>query len=587
MVEVRIRDYDRWNARLLEQVVTKFLPDQKEVPWATYTALIITKPQYADDLKLDRTIYDYNSTLDADAINEGNRIKIEGGAEVKIGPFGGGAKGLYERERFKALAANHGIIVEGEGEWLAPKAVRLDVVSDLAFKQNQSFHFNEGELAATAMDEEYLFTPRHFLAKNVSPLAPPITESNSVERRAGYRHVISIPQTGGKSIEVPLRWLTPGSFVMGSDPAAPVRESNEGPVKVLQETGFYMSQCEVSQGLFRAMMPSATTAPPGTQDADLPVTGITYDQAKAFCEELSDIAQRHRSLPKGWRFRLPTEAEWEYACRAGTTKAFSLGPAGTDQCSPDQIHAGGRAKQPVRVDHSAYPLNAWGLRHMHGNVEFVLDGYSPQLPGGTNPFVVPPANEAVRLMRGGSWVNSLSECRSADRMSGRPGVNCGFRVVAVPGEMRLVQHEWNPAPPRPRRVEASFDTYEVEMVGQWQPVSAGDTEMASNKNGTDVECQTSIVHTESEIYLFVYYSCQEIGGDKTAFAGHEIATLYNWQRFLAAHARGAKLDWQHFTNLNNTGWDYLDYKLDGPNGQDYRWVGVRGKLSFDLKVELE
>jgi hypothetical protein len=112
-----------------------------------------------------------------------------------------------------------------------------------------------------------------------------------------------------------------------------------------------------------------------------------------------------------------------------------------------------------------------------------------------------------------------------------------------------------------------------------------------------------IIFTQTDVYLFVHYRCEELGGDRTTFAGHEIVHLYHekegrriidvknssngWQRFSASHDKGNKLDWLRYEGLQGSGWDYLDYKVDGPNGRDYLYVGVRGKLSDSLVVVVE
>jgi hypothetical protein len=156
---------------------------------------------------------------------------------------------------------------------------------------------------------------------------------------------------------------------------------------------------------------------------------------------------------------------------------------------------------------------------------------------------------------------------------------------------------------QPKREEARLDLYEVTLQGCFQPTRNADTEMASNKNGCQAECQTMIVFTSTEVYLFVYYFCEELGGDHTTFAGHEIVTLYTerqgrrivdvrcakkgWQKFYASHDKVAKLDWLRYEGQHGSGWDYLDYKVDGPGGRDYLNVGVKGKLSDNIVVVTE
>ncbi len=155
-----------------------------------------------------------------------------------------------------------------------------------------------------------------------------------------------------------------------------------------------------------------------------PVENVTWQEARDFCTRLSE---RPEEKAAGRRYRLPTEAEWEYACRAGTTTPFSCG----DQLTGERANCnGGEDGGPVPV--GSYPPNAWGLYDMHGNVaEWCADGHGPY-PEGPLRDPTGPETGLSRVVRGGSWADPPSECRSAARGLERPAARSGrvgFRVV--------------------------------------------------------------------------------------------------------------------------------------------------------------
>jgi formylglycine-generating enzyme required for sulfatase activity len=138
--------------------------------------------------------------------------------------------------------------------------------------------------------------------------------------------------------------------------------------------------------------------------------------------------------------RLPTEAQWEYACRAGSTTPFSFGPTiSTDQANYNGDYAFGDGKKGANrkktLPVGSFPPNAWGLYDMHGNVyEWCRDLYGPYPSEAQVDPVGPPSGNG-RVLRGGSWAALPSYCRSTDRMGPRPvdrSDNFGFRIVAVP-----------------------------------------------------------------------------------------------------------------------------------------------------------
>jgi formylglycine-generating enzyme len=244
------------------------------------------------------------------------------------------------------------------------------------------------------------------------------------------------------------RRCPPGSFRMG-------RERNS--VRVTLRRGFWMGQFEVTQAQWRQVMgvtlreqrakdPSqprplgdGSTRDHAGEGPDHPIYFVSYDDAGKFCRKLTEEERKAGRLPEGLEYRLPTEAQWEFACRAGTSTATAFGDrlggldANFDGSKPyNGAAAGPYLKETTPV--GRYPANAWGLHDMHGNVwEWCLDGHVEALPGGTDPLG--PLTSASRSYRGGCWHNPGFLCLSTARGWGKPdnrGSGLGFRVALVP-----------------------------------------------------------------------------------------------------------------------------------------------------------
>jgi formylglycine-generating enzyme required for sulfatase activity len=243
-----------------------------------------------------------------------------------------------------------------------------------------------------------------------------------------------------------LCWCPPGRFVMGSPPAERGHRPDEAQVEATLSRGFWAGQWEVTQGDWKRVMekfPDRLPSPEFGEGDKVPVYWINFNEAEAYCAELSRRGHRSGALPVGWEFTLPTEAQWEYACRAGTVSATSFG----DSIAPHQANFGVEpADRTVRAvgrarNVGSYPANPWGIHDMHGNVwEWCRDYYHAQLPGGTDPDLyelkgVPNRDGTYsRVRRGGAWIEPEWACRSACRLryeSHRRSDHIGFRVVAV------------------------------------------------------------------------------------------------------------------------------------------------------------
>jgi formylglycine-generating enzyme required for sulfatase activity len=243
-----------------------------------------------------------------------------------------------------------------------------------------------------------------------------------------------------------------GTFEMGHlyNPDSTVPETvnkfypDEQPVHEVTLTGFQISATEITQGQYKAITgenPSTFTG-----DDNLPLTNVGASNALVFCNQLSEKAGFDPCYdPKTGKcdfskngFRLPTEAEWEYACRAGSSTHFNTGNTEEDlDLAGWYIGNSGGKTHPV----AQKAPNAWGLYDMHGNVfEFCYDGYDESLvesvypPAGvTNPMGYDNFN--MRIMRGGGWFSEPSACRSFTRSkfwTGGANYYIGFRVVRRP-----------------------------------------------------------------------------------------------------------------------------------------------------------
>jgi formylglycine-generating enzyme required for sulfatase activity len=238
---------------------------------------------------------------------------------------------------------------------------------------------------------------------------------------------------------VELCWCPAGSFTMGSPADEPERRPGEDQVQVTLSRGFWMGKYEVIQAEWRRVV----GAIPGKLDAGegnrFPMYDVNYSQVEDFCRKLTTQAKKTSELKAGWEFRLPTEAQWEYACRAGTTTATAFGNTLSSlqanfrgEFPYGDVEKGPSINRTVAV--GSYPANAWNLHDMHGNVfEWCRDWSHPRLPGGTDPDLY-ERRARSRIRRGGRFVDEGWFCRSAFRLQFEPwrGHNhIGFRVAAV------------------------------------------------------------------------------------------------------------------------------------------------------------
>ncbi len=257
-------------------------------------------------------------------------------------------------------------------------------------------------------------------------------QTSSGQPTAGGRPASLAPPPGPSPAG--MVWIPPGTFLMGSPPEEVGRDFDEGPqTEVSLTLGFWMGVTEVTQAEYKAMMginPSTFV-----EDPQRPVEKVTWREAMDYCGRLTRAAREKGLLPAGFAYRLPTEAEWEYACRAGTTSRFYYGE------DPEYHKLADYAWFGENSDSTTHPVgtrkpNAWGLHDLHGNVlEWCLDSATSTLPGGKVTDWRAPNEGSLRIARGGSWLYGAKACRSANRDTYGELTRCsdvGFRVVLAP-----------------------------------------------------------------------------------------------------------------------------------------------------------
>ncbi len=227
----------------------------------------------------------------------------------------------------------------------------------------------------------------------------------------------------GKNV-MPFAFCPAGSFLMGSPEGEEGRSDDENQVQVTLSKGFWMAKTEVTQAQWQAVMGSN---PSNFKGDDLPVENVSWDDVQEFIEKVNGSGV----MPSGWKFAMPTEAQWEYACRAGEMGPYSgetieqMAWYDDDENSDNETH-----------DVSTKKANTWGLHDMHGNVwEWCADWHDVTLPGGMDPTGT--SSGVYRVYRGGSWNNFAAGCRAASRRGYAPTARrhyLGFRPALVPSE---------------------------------------------------------------------------------------------------------------------------------------------------------
>jgi formylglycine-generating enzyme required for sulfatase activity len=253
-----------------------------------------------------------------------------------------------------------------------------------------------------------------------------------------------------------------GSFRMGSAEQEPGRHANEGPLHTVSLAEFLIGQTPITQAQWRAVArwqerpgerwgrelnpkpakfqgeEARLLAGAGEMNTDeRPVERVSWEDAIEFCSRLSQRTKRN--------YTLPSEAQWEYACRAGSSTSFHFGPTLTPELANydgNYVYGNGPkgTYREQTIDVASFPANGWGLHDMHGSVwEWCEDHWHESYnfaPGDDQPWLIPAAAaDELRLLRGGSWYGLPRFCRSAYRYYHPPGarnIYFGFRVCCLP-----------------------------------------------------------------------------------------------------------------------------------------------------------
>ena len=271
----------------------------------------------------------------------------------------------------------------------------------------------------------------------------------------GFRQWLTPPSEGvapaPSSLDLQLVEIPAGRFLMGSPASEEGRSNDEGPQHEVKLESFFLGRTTITQAQWREVAGwvegpgerwgldlSGSLAPSSFQGTQRPVENVNWYEAMEFCSRLSQRS--------GKTYTLPSEAQWEYACRAGTATPFHYG----DTISTKQANYHGRTTSEV----GRFPANAWGLHDMHGNVwEWCADHWQRsydlgqrKAPDDGSPWLdaaeadmegleAESSDERRRVLRGGSWFSNPVHCRSAFRGNSHPAnafLGIGFRVCCLP-----------------------------------------------------------------------------------------------------------------------------------------------------------
>ena len=231
-------------------------------------------------------------------------------------------------------------------------------------------------------------------------------------------------------LDLKMIWIPSGKFVMGSPKSEPGhRQEEEELHQVTISRGFWIGQFEVTQAQFETILGEN---PSTFKDPQMPVHKVNWEDAMEFCKALTDREKSVNRMPDKWGFNLPTEAQWEYACRADTTTVFNFGNEAEElpQYGWFVDNSDGRPKTI-----GTKKPNAWGIHDLHGNMgEWCFDWYGKAYPVDGSIDPITKKASAFKVFRGGTYTDIAERCRAAYRNRITPDTRnpwIGFRVVLM------------------------------------------------------------------------------------------------------------------------------------------------------------
>ena len=351
---------------------------------------------WGNDINSSRANYNWDG-----GPNDGNDSK----QTVEIGQFSANPWGFFDM---------HGNVWEWVHDWTASGSNRV--------KRGGSWSLAGTSLRSAERDS-----------------SPPGARGSNLGFRVGFQFTGEHSVDLNASVKLDMLWVEPGTFTMGSPTTEAGRDADrEDEHNVTLTQGFYLGKYEVTQAQYEAVMTGNSdglSATPSNwpNNPNRPVEKVSWEDAQVFLTRLN--AQQSANIPAGWAYVLPTESQWEYACRAGTTTMYSWGndinSSRANYNWDGSWNTGIDFKQTREV--GQYAANPWGFSDMHGNVfEWTADWYQAAYPTG-NPVMDPTgsASGSFRAVRGGSWYDDGTGLRSAKRYSFTPNsrnVFIGFRV---------------------------------------------------------------------------------------------------------------------------------------------------------------
>ena len=366
-------------------------------------------------------------------------IALDGSAD-KYPPFGvltGSELGNYLQPTVSIETNNEqtpqfGRLAAGEGEFMfVLPEIREQGASQVEVYQGQEAQYDDqieklkAEIEAgkkREAEEEAARLEAERKQREAEELQRELEEQR--KRQAKKQEQLVRPSVSVSGQEGEMVWIEPGTFVLGSPPWEEGRDGNEGPEdEVTISQGFYLGKYEITQGQWYAVMGSN---PSKYKGANHPVEKVSWEEVQQFISKLNQSAGSSV-------YRLPTEAEWEYACRAGSTTRWSFG----DDASMLGEYAwyDGNNSSFGTKDVGTKKPNLWGLYDMHGNVyEWCQDKWGSSYSSGSQIDPLGPTAGSSRVMRGGRFNNSARYVRSAYRDHSSPDYRSdgvGFRLLRI------------------------------------------------------------------------------------------------------------------------------------------------------------